>query len=277
MLVDNSDACLGSTVPFATTQDGVAASLSMYLTDYARQRANASFAVSDGASNVLPLTVEYLSDQPRGSDVTAVLTGLRVGPDFRQVTLRVHRTDTTPLQRISVRLTLPAHSFLCAFDGSAAGGGLPFVDVTLEAPPALLPDSAQTTVVVGGAIAGEVTSDLQTVAALGMMGCAPRGDDSGERDNIRSLVPVAFGDTCEGAISGALTAVGGIFVVAGVGTVALRHLRHLPWTQACATLFFPSVVFTVWGTLCRWVLLCAVGGCCRMEFTVPASSGCSWA
>ena len=245
--------CSRAVIPFEATHNDAVANVVMTLNNDARQRINASVVVSE---SVLLETQPLTDDDADGVAAVVGMWGLREGPEYREVWLHVRRDDVTPLNRLEVRVALPAYCFLCRYDSGAVGGGLPWMDVSLAAPPAVLSGAALTVVTSGAAVSSLLTTDLQTVAAMGMLGCAPRGADSGESDNVRALVPVSLGDTCEDAVWGALVTMAGVGALSGVAVLVHRRIKGLPWTQTCAALFSPSIFLQAWGMLQMGLVVC---------------------
>ena len=170
-------------------------------------------------------------------------------------TIEVRRTDTRPLRDIDVVLSIPASHLLCTTvpESQIRLGGVPWFSMRLAAPPPALPSGDRDAI----ASISPVSTNLQVIAAVGLLRCSPGATFSVETEaGVRALVPMALSGTCRGAVQGALLAISLAFVLNLLLTILLKVLKGINWFDAAAISQFPGATLFLWGFLQMGLVVC---------------------
>ena len=222
-------------LPYTATYDGKAARVLVY----------ADMDLGREDLQGVPLLSSHSAVQ-----VVSVSNGIPFKDGYVAV-LEVRRNDATPLETISSAVAFPASLLTCRHDTTSTLG-LPVFYLSLDASSPALSEPERVVV----AVVSAVSSNLQTVAAVGLLRCAPGSLANVESaSGIRSLVPVALSGTCLGAVQGALLfiAMSAVVALGAVGiAMYLRGLRLI----AAAALTRVGLVFVVWAQLQMGLVVC---------------------
>ena len=99
--------------------------------------------------------------------------------------------------------------------------------------------------VVAGVSAMVVASDAQMIVIIGAMSCGTPRDQSFVQAAVRVLSPAAWGDTYVALVGGNLAMLGAALLLHLLVTMGLMKKRSVPFSEACATTRFPSLLFLV--------------------------------
>lgn len=126
------------------------------------------------------------------------------------------------------------------------------VSFTLGSPPPPIPvlqtGVAASSVAVSIANMGNA-ADMQTLAVLGLSACA-KGATKSSGMALRAIAPLAFDDSCEGAVLGNFVLVVGAFAVHSMVVLAIRaRCQHTgaqyDWMAICDDVKYPSLSLTI--------------------------------
>lgn len=179
--------------------------------------------------------------------VSVVAESVSVKSRSAVMVIEFQRHADEPAQAASSSLTL---DMPCS---GQPGASSPNFIVELGSSPAPLSEEEKTAI----AVVSVLSADLQTVAAVGLLRCAPGSLGAAESDaTIRALVPVALSATCVGAIQGALLSIGVACVAAICTTSIWKHARGLSWVEAAAAARCPGIVLSIWAAVQMGLIVC---------------------